>query len=550
MLRPPAAPGVPCRLARPARHARSPRRRRRAPHRRRIRRVAPWSPRSVLGRAPRARPAAADGADDGRPRVLLQGHARVGSWIAIAGPPPERRPVDQRRAAAPGRHARAARATRPPVQLDSPSDKTGSCYAQPPSFGRSSRSSSSSGDDVDRPPEGRGHGPRPDAARRRRRRRGPAAASSATLDLPAVQNQQRAVVVPLDARRPARARRGLVGARPPRLAGRRRLEPDAPSSSTALRGWIAARRPPRHRRRHGAASATLGGFPDDLLPYRPTSTRRRRRRRRSAACSATLPAAATDVPAMAGELTRGRALATSGDRVIAAEATYGSGLGDAPRVRPDGRLDRRIDRRRQASGRRLIPPRSDGHGRAERRQPDRRRAVSNLPSLALPPIGGLLAAPVRLHRADRPDQLPRPAPARPARMGVGHDADPDRRVRRRARTRFGIALRGQQRDRQRGRRSSAAPRTRPRAPPRSTSASSRRRAAPTRSPCRAARSCRRRSRATSSAATGGRPRRRPGRPVPRPRPRRRVRVAADDPGRDARSSSRRSTPTCPSSTAS
>src|SRR5204862_7756149 len=38
-----------------------------------------------------------------------------------------------------------------------------------------------------------------------------------------------------------------------------------------------------------------------------------------------LPTGASDLPAMAGALTHGRALATSGDRAVAAELTYGSG---------------------------------------------------------------------------------------------------------------------------------------------------------------------------------------------------------------------------------
>jgi hypothetical protein len=132
---------------------------------------------------------------------------------------------------------------------------------------------------------------------------------------------------------------------------------------------------------------SLGGFPDDILPYRPTSTVD------VAADSLTTllgrpPKDAADVPAMAGELVRGRALATSGGRVIAAETAYGAGsvtiLG----------LDPTAGWVAQAAASRslwpsLIPARTDG---AVAILDDSQivGAAANLPSLALPPLGGLL----------------------------------------------------------------------------------------------------------------------------------------------------------------
>jgi len=91
---------------------------------------------------------------------------------------------------------------------------------------------------------------------------------------------------------------------------------------------------------------------------------------------------------MAGELSRGRALATSGDRVVAAQANYGSGgvtiLGIDPTV---GWIAESTASRSLWPG--LIPGRSDGSvGMTD--DTTIVNAVANLPSLALPPLGGLL----------------------------------------------------------------------------------------------------------------------------------------------------------------
>src|SRR4029079_1754072 len=129
------------------------------------------------------------------------------------------------------------------------------------------------------------------------------------------------------------------------------------------------------------------GFPDELLPYRPTATV-------DAAPAAlkgllgTLPASATDVPAMAGELGRGRALATLGDQAIAAQTAYGAGSVTVVGIDPTaGWLGE------SSAGANLwpalIPPRSDGTV-AMTDDTQIVGAVSNLPSLALPPLGGLL----------------------------------------------------------------------------------------------------------------------------------------------------------------
>ena len=317
-------------------------------------------------------------------RVLLQGHARIGSWIAIevhlvnAGPSITGELRLQGGGQGGTRYATA-------VQLDSPSDKTWILHAQPPpQFGQQLEVDLVSGGQI--------------LLRQKLAvtvhdpgqlivgvvaEKAPKIVGS--LSLPAVQNEQPAVVVPL-----------TVADLPGRIEAWSALDRliwqdvDASTLSSeqmsAMRGWLALGG--RLVIVGGTGGiGSLGGFPDDILPFRPTSTVD------VAAASLTAllgtpPAGATDVPAMAGDLIRGRTLATSGDRVIAAQATYGSGsvtiLG----------LDPTVGWVAQAGPARalwpsLIPGRSEGSvGMTDDSQIV--SAVSNLPSLALPPLGGLL----------------------------------------------------------------------------------------------------------------------------------------------------------------
>ena len=253
------------------------------------------------------------------------------------------------------------------------------------------------------------------------------------------------------------------------------------------------------------------------------------------------------MPAMAGELIRGRALATRGDRVVAAQAVYGSGTRDDPRasIRPSaGSPSRRPSRALWPA---LIPARSDGTVGDDRRQPDRRAPSATCRRSPCRRSAGLLLllfgyialiGPINylvLRRLDRREWAWITMPI----LIVGFAA-------RRVRLRVGPPR--QQHHRQRGRhRPRRAGRDRRHAP-RCISASSRRPAARTRSPFRAARSCRRRSPATCSAGQRASLDVLQGDPVAGPRPGGRVRVAADDPGRSRRRSCRRSTPSSPSST--
>lgn len=96
-----------------------------------------------------------------------------------------------------------------------------------------------------------------------------------------------------------------------------------PAQLTGLRGWLAAGG--RLVILGGTAGPrVLAGLPDDLLPYRPTATIDTPPTALTGLVGEP-PADAVDVPALAGTLVRGRALATVGDRVVAAEASVGAG---------------------------------------------------------------------------------------------------------------------------------------------------------------------------------------------------------------------------------
>jgi hypothetical protein len=155
----------------------------------------------------------------------------------------------------------------------------------------------------------------------------------------------------------------------------------------ALRSWVAS----------GGRLVIVGGtagpgmlsaIPDDLLPYRPEATI-------DVAASelggllGRLPDGTPTVPALGGSLAAGRALATSGDRVIAAERSVGGGW--VTIVGFDPTLP--FVAGTEAGGalwQRLLPSRAAGEVAA---MDDRQilTAVSNVPALALPPVGGLLA---------------------------------------------------------------------------------------------------------------------------------------------------------------
>lgn len=137
-----------------------------------------------------------------------------------------------------------------------------------------------------------------------------------------------------------------------------------------------------------AGIGTLSAFPDALLPYRPAATL-------DIAPNSLIsllgpvPADAADIPAMAGELLHGRTLATSGDRVVAADLAVGNGrvtvLGFDPTA---GWLAKTTGL--EALWRGVLPDRTgDGSNLVDDSQLV--QAVYQLPALALPPTTGLLA---------------------------------------------------------------------------------------------------------------------------------------------------------------
>jgi hypothetical protein len=316
-------------------------------------------------------------------RGLLQGHGRAGSWMAIevhlqnAGPSI----VGELRLAA-GAQGRTRFSL--PVDLPTDSNKTFLLYAQPPAFG--------GGLDIALIAGG-------------------SAIASRKVELTVHPTSQLVI--------------GVVAEQPQRIVPNLRLAPnsngeapaivaltpeDLPSrveawspidrliwqdvdsnrlqadQITAMRGWLAGGG--RLVIAGGSAGpGVLSTFPDDILPFRPTATVDASPESLTSLLGET-PRGASDIPALGGELVRGRLLANVGDRAIAAEAPLGSGVVSLIGIDPgtawivDGGLAQNLWRS-------LVPQREAGPlVLGDDNQII--TAVSQLPALALPPIGGLL----------------------------------------------------------------------------------------------------------------------------------------------------------------
>ena len=321
-------------------------------------------------------------------RVLLQGHARLGSWMAIEVHLQNDGPSVVGELRLQGGSQGGTRYA-VPVDLASPSDKRWILYAQPPRV-RAARSRSCSSAATRRIASKKVAFTVHDAnqlivgvvAEQ------PAGIVVRDLSLPAVQNKRAAVVVPLDVADLPEPARGLVVARPPRLAGRR-LQPALEAAARRAPRLARARRPPDRRRRDDRARRPRRASPTTSSPTGPTST------------VDVAPASLSRAPRPSSRTTRptsrrwpasspsGRALATSGDRVVAADASYGSGSRHGHRRRPDRRLDRRVEGDRRP----LAEPDPGPVERVRSRSGDDSQivgAVSDLPALALPPVGGLV----------------------------------------------------------------------------------------------------------------------------------------------------------------
>ena len=160
----------------------------------------------------------------------------------------------------------------------------------------------------------------------------------------------------------------------------------SPAQLEALRGWVAG------GGRLVIAGGTLGpkvlgAFPDTLLPYRPVTTMDAPPASLGGLLGG-LPKDAATLPALSGELIDGRALAEVGGRVVAAERAYGSG--QVTLIGFDPTAAWIVDSKAaQGLWRRLLPARTSG-GLSFADDSMLVSAVSQLPSLALPPVGGLI----------------------------------------------------------------------------------------------------------------------------------------------------------------
>ncbi len=316
--------------------------------------------------------------------VLMDGHVRVGSWMAIdihlanTGPA-----ISGELRLAGGPQGRTRFGTR--VDLPTQSDMTYRLYAQPPAFGRDLEISLVDGERTVATTQAAFtvHDATQLVVGIVAERPGDIVGD---LDLLPNQNSVAPLTVGLTvADLPVRVEAwGVLD----RLVWQ---DTDSSGLSTeqiaALRGWVAG----------GGRLVVVGGtagpsslsaFPDALLPYRPTATTDVEPETLIAMLGE-LPETATALPALSGELSEGRALATSGDRTVAAERAYGSGSVTLVGFDPTASW---IAGTPMAEGmwRRLLPTRATG---APIIGDDSQivSAASQLPSLALPPVGGLIA---------------------------------------------------------------------------------------------------------------------------------------------------------------
>jgi hypothetical protein len=317
-------------------------------------------------------------------RVLLNGHARVGSWMAIDvhlandGPP-----ISGELRLPGGVQGRTVFSTI--VDVPTQSDKTYRLYAQPPGFGSDLEVSL-----VD----------------------GPSTIATAAAEFSVHEIAQTTVGIVAenpgeiigDLELPANANNVkplTVGLTPADLPSRveawgaldRLIWQDTDSASldndqlAALRGWVAGGG--RLIVAGGTAGpSSLSAFPEDMLPFRPATTTDVAPSS-LAAMLGEVPDGATDVPALAGELTAGRSLASVGDQTVAAERQYGSGSVTIVGFDPTAEW---LAGTQQAESlwRRLIPSRVPGTALGGD-DSQMVQAASQLPTLALPPIEGLIA---------------------------------------------------------------------------------------------------------------------------------------------------------------
>lgn len=335
---------------------------------------------------PAVRPVAAAAGVTLDARAMLAGHGRVGSWMAVAVTVANDGPaITGEVRLAGGAQGRTRFGL--PVDLPTGSRKSLELYIQPPAFGQSVEVSLVT------------------AA-------GTAASAKVSYSVP----DSNQLVVGVVAERPApiiaalRLPTGIGGAPAivvpltvADLPGRveawdpidRLVWQDTDSSSlrpeqvAALRGWIAGGG--RLTIIGGTIGAVaLAGLPDDLLPFRPTTTRD---------VSPTvlkdlvgsLSTTVQTIPAMSGDRSavHGRTLVATGDQVIAAERTFGSGGVTLVGVDPSAKW-LAGSAASDAVWNRIVPPRVVSRLLDSGDDSQVLAALNTLPALALPPVGGLL----------------------------------------------------------------------------------------------------------------------------------------------------------------
>ena len=316
-------------------------------------------------------------------RILLNGHARIGSWMAIEVHLVNNGPAVSGELRLAGGSQGQTRFSRP-VELPTQSNKTEILYAQPKAFGSELEIVLASGEEV-------------------------VASTKAKFSI----HDTTQLVVAVVAEDPER----IIGNLhllpnqnqvaplvmsvtpedlPSRVEGWNMLDRvvwqdiDAarlsPEQIDSMRGWVAAGG--RLVIAGGTAGPrTLAAIPDVLLPYRPT-TITDVAPASLAGLLGELPDGATDLPALSGELVEGRALASVGDSTVAAERAYGLGQVTILGFDPAAAW---LAESEASDGlwRRLLPPRTAG-GLVFGDDNMLVSAVSQLPSLALPPVTGLI----------------------------------------------------------------------------------------------------------------------------------------------------------------
>ncbi len=326
----------------------------------------------------------ADGGFTMTARALIQGHVRQGAWFAIAVDNQNAGPtVTGELRVGGGNDSKTRFGT--PVELATGSRKTYILYAQPPTFGGSVKVQLVNGEQVVAEAQV-----------------AIALHDQAQLVVGVVSENPAKIVselklLPSPSGAPAAIATLTTDDLPERLQAWAPLDRliwqdvDAssltPAQLAALRGWIAGGG--RLVIVGGTAGAdSLAAFPDDILPYRPTAVLDTDPSALRPILGG-VPEGAKTLTAYAGDPGTGHVLATSGDRVIAADQKLGNGSITLLGFDPTTSWIAEGDAWDTPLWRRLLPPRSGGTVSLADDQTIV-AAVTNLPSLALPPIGGVL----------------------------------------------------------------------------------------------------------------------------------------------------------------